>query len=232
MTNRRFFDLLVSASFFAAFGSRVEAFDLMEGDLYSSNFQSSAISQYSSDGVFIDSIAIDPSYGSEVRGLAFGPDNLLYAATVAGNGFNVISIDALGTIQHTYNGQSYLAGNLSAGKIAFARNGQFFVAGGGNLVRFDIGTTYGSYIYSNNQVYGVEGLPSGNLLVLSAYQLDEITTEGAIVRTITPSPIRFVDARDVEYDPASDAIYVSMLGYSGEEFQVMRLNGASGQLLQ
>jgi hypothetical protein len=120
---------------------------------------------------------------------------------------------------------------LSSGKINFARNGQFFVAGGQYLTRFDVGTTYGTNIYTNNGVTDVKGLPDGNLLVLSNYELDELTTGGELVRTITPSPVLLVDARGVEYDPASKTIYVSMLGYSGEEFQILRMR-SSGQIIE
>jgi hypothetical protein len=207
------------------------AFDLVPGDLYSSNNQSLAISRYAPDGSFIDSLVIPSEYGSEVRGLAVGPDDLLYAVTVDGSGFNVISIDRSGTVQSTYNGQAYLAGDLSSGKISFSRNGQFFVAGGQYLTRFDVDSPYGTYIYTNNGVTDVKGLPSGNLLVLSNYELDELTTDGALVRTIVLSPLLLVDARGVEYDPASKTIYVSMLGYSGEEFQILRLR-LSGQIIQ
>jgi hypothetical protein len=199
--------------------------------LYSSNSQSLVISRYEPDGAFIDSISISPAYGSEVRGLAFGPDNLLYATTVDGSGFKVVAIDRSGAVQSTYSGQGYLAGDLSSGKINFARNGQFFVAGGQYLTRFDVGTTYGTSIYTNNGVTDVKGLPDGNLLVLSNYELDELTTGGELVRTITPSPVLLVDARGVEYDPASKTIYVSMLGYSGEEFQILRMR-SSGQIIE
>jgi len=211
--------------------SVAQAFDLVPGDLYSSNYGSLVISRYAPDGAFIDSISIPANYGSEVRGLAFGPDSLLYATTVEGSGFNVIAIDRSGAVQSTYNGQSYVAGNLSSGKIAFSGNGQFFVAGGDYLTRFDVGTTYGTYVYTNNGVMDVKELPNGNLLVLSNYELDEITTEGELVRTITPDPVLLVDARGLEYDPVSKTIYVSMLGYTGENFQVLRLR-LSGQIIQ
>jgi hypothetical protein len=227
----RLVSLIVSGCLSLGLVPDAQAFDLVPGDLYSSNYGSLVISRYAPDGAFIDSIAIPSNYGSEVRGLAVGPDNLLYATTVEGSGFNVIAIDRSGAVQSTYNGQTYVAGNLSSGKIAFSRNGQFFVAGGDYLTRFDVGTTYGTYVYTNNGVMDVKELPSGNLLVLSDYQLDEITTEGVLVRTITPSPVFLVDARGLEYDPVSKTIYVSMLGYSGEDFQVLRLR-LSGQIIQ
>ena len=66
-----------------------------------------------------------------------GPDGLLYAVVSPGTGaigFNVVAIDGAGTVCETYSSNStYLDGNLSCGKIAFANNGQFFVAGANNL---------------------------------------------------------------------------------------------------
>jgi hypothetical protein len=76
-------------------------------------------------------------------------------------------------------------------------------------------------------VFDAKALPSGNLLVISAYQLQEITLDGVLVRTINPS-IGLGDARGVAYNPATDKIYVSMLGYTGEFSQVMRLDGVTG----
>lgn len=227
----RFVGLIVTACLYLGFAQVSHAFDLIPGNFFSSNNQSLVISRYAPDGSFVDSLAIPSEYGSEVRGLTVGPDNLLYAVTVDGSGFNVVSIDRSGEVQFTYNGQAYLAGDLSSGKISFSRNGQFFVAGGQYLTRFDVGSPYGTYIYTNNGVTDVKGLPNGDLLVLSNYELDVLKTDGALVRTITPSPLLLVDARGVEYDPASKTIYVSMLGYSGEEFQIMRMR-LSGQIIQ
>ena len=227
----RLVGLFVTACFCLGLAQVTHAFDLIPGDLYSSNNQSLVISRYAPDGAFIDSFAIPSEYGSEVRGLAVGPDDLLYAVTVDGSGFNVISIDSSGAVQFAYSGQAYLAGDLSSGKISFSTNGQFFVAGGQYLTRFDVGSAYGTLIYTNNGVTDVKGLPSGNLLVLSNYELDELTTDGDLVRAITPSPLLLVDARGVEYDTSSKTIYVSMLGYSGEEFQILKLR-LSGQIIQ
>ena len=120
-----------------------------------------------------------------------------------------------------------MAGNLSYGKIAFANNGQFFVAGGDTLRRFNVGSQFGNLVYTNNQVFDVTPTPSGSLLVLSAYQLQEITTSGTVIRTINSS-VGLGDARGVAYNPATDKIYVTMLGYTGEFFRIMRLNGQTG----
>jgi hypothetical protein len=202
---------------------------VVPGDLYSSNYFSRVIEQYLPSGTYLSSFTVPSQYGSEVRGLVVGPDQLLYATTVTPSGLGVIALDNSGTVTQTYSGSEYVAGNLSYGKIAFAKNGQFFVTGQDHLVRFTPGSPTGSVIYSNNQVFDVEPLPSGNLLVLSAYDLDEITTDGALVRSIQPS-ISLVDARGVEYDAVSNSIYVTMLGFSGQFFQLMKLDGSTGHV--
>jgi hypothetical protein len=203
------------------------AFELVPGDLYSSNYDSTTIKHYSSSGTYINSLTLPSSYGSEVRGLSFGPDGRLYAVTVTNSGFGVVVLDSAGLIQATYSGSSYVAGDIGYGKIAFAKNGQFFVAGSQYLVAFTPGSPIGSIVYTNNSVQDIAPLASGNLLVLSAYQLQEITTSGALVRTITSS-IPLGDAVGLEYDPTTNAIFVTMLGYTGQQFRLMRLDGTSG----
>jgi WD40 repeat protein len=197
------------------------------GDIYTSNYSSSAIIHQNSAGVYVDSMTLSPAYGSEVRGLAFGPQGWLYAVTQQNLGFGVVAIDSTGTVRESYTGSTYVGGNLSYGKIAFSSNGQFFVTGQNSLIAFTPGIATGTTVYSNNQVFDVDALPSGNLLVLSAYQLKEITPTGSVVRTITPN-ISLGDARGVEYNPATNDIYISMLGYSGQSFRLMRLDGTSG----
>jgi len=208
----------------------VHAITFVPGDLYSSNYFSLTIKHYTSGGNYVDSFNLPSIYGNDVKGLSFGPNGRLYAVTSkATAGFGVVALDSTGMVQETYSGTSYVTGNLSFGKIAFATNGQFFVAGGNSLTAFTPGSSSGSVVYTNNQVYDVEPLPSGNILVLSAYQIQEITTAGSVMRTITPN-ISLGDARGIEYDPVTNDIFVTMLGYTGQSFRLMRLDGSSGQV--
>jgi hypothetical protein len=162
---------------------------------------------------------------TRVTGLTVGPDGLLYTIVSRSadpfSGYNVVAFDGVGTVRETYSDPSI------GDKIAFAQNGQFFVAGGSNLVQFTPGSATGTVIYTDNQVVDVKGLPSGNLLVLSAYKLEEITTSGAPVRSINPN-IPIGDGRGVEFNPATNDIYVTMLGYTGQQFQLMKLDGTTG----
>jgi hypothetical protein len=223
--------LLVVALVFAQPAS-VSAGLIVPGDLYSSNYFSDVIEQYTPAGAYLSSYTLPSQYGSEVRGIVEGPDHLLYATTITPSGFGVVAIDNNGVVEHSYSGTEYVEGNLSFGKIAFATNGQFFVAGQSDLVRFTPGVSTGTVVYSNGGgVFDVTSMPSGDLLVLSGYDLQEITTSGLVVRTITPS-VGLGDARGVAYNPATNDIYVTMLGYTNEEFQLMELNGNTGAVIK
>lgn len=204
---------------------------LRPGDIYTSNYFSNVISHYDVSGTLVDSLTLPTSIGSEVKGLTFGDNGLLYAVAANGAGFNVVAIDGSGTVHESYSGPGYIAGNLSYGKIAFDSNGNFYVAGSDNLVAFSRGDSQGRIIRTDNQMFDVEVLPSGNLLALSAYSLNELTPNGALVRSIVPvGDISLVDARGVEFNPVTNDIFVTMLGYSDQLFRLMRLDAATGQL--
>lgn len=205
-----------------------QAMSLVPGDYYTSNYFSSTILHYNQAGTVVDSFTVDSSYGTSLKGLSFGPDGKLYAvADRASDGFGVITIDNSGTVQSPYGGSSYTSGNLGMGKISFGNGGQFFVAGGGALVSFQLGNSVGTPIYANNQVFDSKILPSGNLLVLSAYDLSEITASGTLVRIISV-PGQLTNATGMEYDAASNKIFVSMLGDSSAPFRILKLNGTTG----
>lgn len=203
------------------------SFSFENNDCYTTNYFSNVINQYSASGTYLSSMSVSASEADSLKGLTFGPDGLLYTTGVKGSGFVVAALDQAGTVHQTYTGSEYVQGNLSFGKIAFANDGQFFVAGQDDLRAFTPGSSASSVIYTNNQIFDVKGLPNGNLLVLSAYSLQEITVTGQVVRSIAPSGISLVDARGVEYDPSNNKIYVSMLGYTGEYFRILKLNGTT-----
>jgi hypothetical protein len=182
-------------------------FSFVPGDYYSSNDFSRTITQYDIAGNVVGSLTVPSSYGSEVRGLTFGPDNLLYTTVITGTGFSVLALNSAGVAQQVYSGDVYVFGNGSFGKIA--TDGQYlYVAGQDQLTRFLLGDpSSGTSIYTNNQVFDVEPLPNGNLLVASAYQIQEITTAGTVVRTIPTiggDGLPLNDIRGIEYDAATD----------------------------
>jgi hypothetical protein len=200
------------------------------GNFFSANYFEKNIIEYNSAGNVVGSFTVPGALADEVRGLAFGPDDLLYVTAARGtNGFAVLAYDSNWTLQQTYvKSGVYIAGNISYGKIAV--DGQhIFVAGANQLTRFDVGNpSSGTSIYSNNQLFDVDLLPNGNLLAASAYEVNEITSSGTFVRSISPQGNFFTDVRGVEYDPASDKVFVTHLGHSGFFDRLMRINATTG----
>nr|WP_315210453.1 PEP-CTERM sorting domain-containing protein [uncultured Albidiferax sp.] len=202
---------------------------LTRGDIYTSNYFSNTISHYDVSGTFIDSLTLPSTIGSEVKGLSFGDNGQLYAVTAKDSGFNVVAIDGSGTVSESYSAPGYIAGNLSYGKIAFGANGNFYVAGANNLVAFTRGVSQGTVIRTDNQMFDVDVLPSGNLLSLSAYGLNELSPTGDLVRNINTS-IMLGDARGVEFNPATGKVFITMLGYTGQYDRLMRFDLQTGQI--
>jgi len=209
----------------------IAAFTFAAGDFYTANFFSDNILQYSVAGSPVGSFSVAPDLADEIRGVAFGPDGLLYATAVRESGFAVLAFNSSGALQQTYSMNSvYLAGNISYGKIA-VDNQHIYVAGAGVVTRFNINDpTSGSIIYGNNQLFDVKILPSGNLLAASAYEVNEITASGTFVRSIALQGNFFTDIRGIEYDPLSNNLFVTHLGHTGFFFQLMRIDGTSGLL--
>jgi hypothetical protein len=193
------------------------------------------IFEYSETGTVLGSLTV-PSLlqDDELRGIAFGPDGLLYAVMVhfADSGFQVLALDSSGTVHETYRMEGvYVWGSGSAGKIALDQQ-YIYVAGGDDLVRFALGNpTSGVSIYTNNQVYDVNILPSGNLFVASAYQIDEVTNTGAFVRTVASSNgTDFVDIWGIAYVPTTNELFVTQLGTTGSKYSILRVNAATGEI--
>jgi hypothetical protein len=209
------------------------AFSLVPGDYYTANYFSNVIEQYDPAGHVVGSYTLPAAYGSEFRGLTFGPDNLLYATTITPNGFDVVALDSAGAVQQTYFSTVNISGNISYGKIS--TDGQYlYVSGSDVLTRFLLGVpTSGTIIYSNNQVFDSKPLPNGNLFVASAYSVQEITPNGALVRTLTlngPDNLSLNDIRGIEYNPTTNDLFVTELGHTGAFHQLLRFDGTTGAL--
>lgn len=201
--------------------------DLVPGHIYSNAEDPRTILHFTASGAFVDSYTMPSSFPGGVRGLAFGPNGFLYVTLNVDQQFRVVAIDQMGAIRESYLGSGGIGGNSNYGKLAFGTNDTFYVGSQTSLYAFTLGSPNGTAIYSNNGVQDVESLPNGNLLVLSNYELEEITQTGSVVRSISPS-VRLVDARGVEFDPVTDSIYVSMLGSTSQHHRVMRMESASG----
>jgi len=201
------------------------AFELVNKHFYGSQNNSNKIDEYDSTGKFIDSLSLADV--QDIRGMAFGPDRMLYAVTTQPGNFlayAVVVIDSLGAVKSTYLGQDGLNTNIVYGKIAFAKDGQFFVMGPLGLAAFTPGETT-STLLPNSQGFDVVGLPNGNLIFTTGNDIRELTTSGVSVRTITPS-VRLDHATSIEYDPTSNQIFVTDLGQLA--IQLKRLDGSTG----
>jgi hypothetical protein len=208
------------------------------GDYFTSGFSSDpkVITEYNASLASVGSLTLPSALGDEVRGVAFGPDGLLYTTVVRGSGAAVLAMDRLGNVQQTYAMPGQYAGGCgSCGKLTV--DGQhIYVSIQDSLTRFDIGNpSSGQQIYTNNQVTDSVLGSNGNLFVASAYQIDEITSAGTVLRSLPtgfPGDLApaYTDIRGIEYDPVHDDLFVTMLGYTGFFFQLMRVNATTGAL--
>lgn len=207
-------------------------FSFTSGHIYTVGIFTRTILEHNATGTVVAGDTISENYADALHGLAFGPDGYLYVVAERNTGFAVLAVDATGTVRRAYpmNGV-YVGGNLSDGKIAVDAH-HIYVAGGDQITKFDIGSpTSGTSIYTNNQLFDVKILRNGNLLAASAYEVNEITTAGTKVRSIVLGGGEdFVDVRGVEYDPVTDKLFVTHLGYSDFYFRLMRINATTGAL--
>jgi len=239
-TLRRF--LQIACLLCAAFCNLANAnadFSFTPGHIYSTwTFGNTTdVIEYSADGTFLDSLTI-PSLlqNDELRGIAFGPDGLLYAVMVhfADSGYQVLALDSSGTVHQTYRMEGiYIFGGGSYGKIAIDESGNMYVAGGSALVHFTIGDpNSGKVLYSPKlpQVEDVNIVPSGDLFVAWDFGVDEITSTGAFVRTVVSSTgPDFVNIWGIEYNPATNKLFVTQLG-AGSMYSILRVNASTGDI--
>ena len=207
-------------------------FTFTPGHFYSASygFGGSDIYEYSETGTFLSSITPQSLIpGDELRGIAFGPDGLLYAVKMhfAESGFNILALDSSGNVHVTYAMDDINVRDDSGyGKIAFDRQ-HIYVAGGTDLVRFIFGNpNSGVSIYSNNGIIDVKALPNGHLFVAWAYGVDEITNTGTIVRSIPLIGANWSNIQGIEYDPIIDKLFATQIG----DFLLMRINASTGAL--
>lgn len=200
------------------------------GHYYTANYNSQVITQYNSALDVVGTFTVDPIHGTGVHGLAFGPDNLLYAVLGRpGVGTDVIAITSSGVVQQTYTSTVFMT-NLSHGKIAVDSQ-YIYMAALNRITRFQIGNpTSATTIYSRapNSVFDVEIMPNGNLLVASDDYVDEIAPDGSLVRTV--SHLQYLTLRGVEYDPATDKIFIADYGNTWEEDRVVQIDAVTGAM--
>ena len=216
----------------AAPTSTPTTFAFRPGHYYTSNYSSRLIREYDGTGTAIASYTVPPALGEEVKGLAFGADGLLYATVSRGSsGCAVLALRSDGNVAASYTWPiDVTGGNIGYGKIAMD-NQYLYLCGGNSLTRFLLGEPLsGTTIYPG--IYDVKPLPNGHLFVASQSSVDEITSDGVFVRRIQlTSGGFFNDIQGIEYNPATNVLFVTHLGYSGFSHRIMRVNATTGALL-
>jgi hypothetical protein len=208
-------------------------FDFTAGHFYATQYDTKEISEYDSSGKVLSAITVSSlSYEEGLRGLCFGPDNLLYAVVgYGGPSLRVISINNSGQVvlKYQYSSYSWTQNYISYGKIDFDNSGHFYVGGTGGIAKFDIGNTSSGMTFSNpGSVFDIKTLPNGNMLAVTNDYLYNIDPAGGYAKKASPY---LHDARGVEYDPTSNIIYTSMLGVTGSYDKIYKINADTGQLL-
>jgi len=215
------------------------------GHIYTTQYFSTDINEHSADGRLLTTVRIQGlERGEETKGIAFSPAGKLYVVLDRlYSGARLVAVDRDGAITESYALPVPTGGNLSLGKLDFADGGTAFVGTDAGIVRVRIGEPDSAQLLGpqTEGAFDLTVLPSGNLLMISGYALDEIDSSGNLVRRIALSdPNRvsaassfFVnDLRGVEYDPFTDRVFVSMLGNSDNLFFVtMAFDFATGILL-
>jgi hypothetical protein len=209
-------------------------FAFVPGHYYTSNYFSRVITEYDGTGAVVGSYTLPSDQGEEVRGLAFGADGLLYATVSRGSsGSAVLALRSDGSVAVSYTWPVNVTGsNVTYGKIAMD-NQYLYLCGAGGLTRFLLGdSSSGTSIYTWNSIYDVKPLPNGHLFVVFSGNVDEITTSGALVRHVTSYPFSvLVDAHGIEYNPATNILFVTHLGRTDFFDRIMRFNATTGALL-
>lgn len=209
--------------------STAATFMLFPGDVYTSDSATGTVIQSAPDGSELSTLTLS-GYSMGTKGLAFGPDDTLYVVAATMYGYDVVHLGAGGNLLGSYPGSTYVSGNLSYGKIAVAASGRVYVAGQSTLMSLVPGVSASTPIYTDNQVIDLDFLPSGNLLVLTAYRVVELTPTGAFVREVLPSH-SVVDGRGIKYERATDTFVTTMLGYTDHYYELRRWDAATGAFL-
>ena len=195
------------------------------------------IIEYDTSGTVLGRVVI-PSLAQRdvIKGIAFGPDGLLYGVKINDpnyGGFAVLVLNSSGATHHTYMYRGANSFDVFDGKIAVDQQ-YIYVAVGSDLVRFTIGDpNSGVSIYTQSQfsVLDVKILANGHLFVASDYQVDEITNDGTLVRTVVSNHgIDFVDITGIEYDPVTNKLFVAELGVLGAMYTLVRVNASTGAI--
>lgn len=212
--------ILFSFAFFLT--GQAHAFSFVDGHAYSTS--ENAINQYTESGAFVSSLSL-PEFGFGLRGLAFGPDRNLYVVREANTEAFVDVIRDDGSTIKTYTFTGDLTGSASFGNIVFDSSGQnFYVGAVDGLYKFETSGNTGT-LFVNQLSFDIDVTKNNDLIIASGNDISRYSNDGLLISVISnladPNKIasdtspRLVDARGVIYDEKSDKTFVTMLGYSG-----------------
>jgi hypothetical protein len=199
-------------------------FTFTPGHYYAANAQSPVLSEYSQSGALLGTLILPSSEARDLRGITFGPDGLLYASAIGDAGPAVLALDASGAIRQKYRlPAAALRDNIATGKITF--NGTTgYVTSPYTSARFQVGDP-GSVtpILSNLDVYDLDVLPGGDLVVAINRDVYELTAAGDYVRRVAMAET-YVDVRSVAYDRPSGKLFVAHLTGTGFPYSLLRID--------
>lgn len=217
------------------------AFDFIQNHFYAlPGFGGCSLSEYDSSGHFVDSLQLDALkiggsgyYGDDFRGLAFGPDNLLYVVNNLGPsyGYEVVAINSSGQVQQRYSTTTNLGQNASYGKIAFDQNNHFYVGTGSYISRFSISNPASAQPYFiPSEGYDVDVMPNGNILAMTESWIWEFDANGSPLDAFGGN---FNHGRGLEYDPEHNTIYATTFGPSDGDYHTLdKYDASSHQRLE
>lgn len=231
---RQHFATLVILAAMSVFPDRAES-SFVPGHIYATTGSSWALTEYDRNGSIVGQIGVNA--GGAVRGLAFGPDGLLYATIVDENSFLVVAVDGQGTIRAEYEGRGRISGSTQHGRLALDDD-HIYVGVGRSVQRFRRdGSERPIYLYTHDKlhvdVYDIEIRPNGNLIVASTYEIEEITPDGEFVRNLgDPEPFRYNHIRGIALGPQAESLFVTHHGTTGFFSRIIRVHSRRGILAQ
>lgn len=214
---------LIGLGFMPLYG---HAFSFTPGDYYAST--GSSIEQFSPDGQLLGSLTSGsgPISAGSGRGIAFGADGLLY---IVRDG-SVDAMNADGQVVKSYTFPGWIDGNISEGNITFSNDGStFYVSAADGIYKFNSKSLQGSLLTAAPS-YQIAMEPNGNFFSVSEYSISEYSASGSLLSSSPPEiadpkglttafndwpGVILTDLRGIAFDPSTNTLYTTMLGYSG-----------------
>jgi len=197
----------------------------MHGHIYAS--RDATITQYDQQGERVAQITVA---GGDLRGIAFYGDRLLAVQNrLPPQLSRLLIIDpANGDIISSRDIPGPTNWNMSSGKIHVARDGRILVATMTGIFRLDTPTGVPERFLDAG--YDVTELRDGSFLVAEDYGLARYSASGLLIeeagRTVNEAGVErtlFTNLRGVHWSEPTSTIYVTMLGSSGDPFQIISL---------